>query len=550
MGIKLKNIRYSLGAKAFAVLLTVGGVFLVAFAMMKVQYLQYISVHIAEGSQVDDPVQLQYYRDLGQYCLYELMSGTTLFLTGVLHLIYSAGRRSDTEGVQLIWCDRMYLDIGALLVLPSVVAAALLVFQLWSAVYPVNAQLFFIMSGVLIFVSVLLAIMYGTSVVKRLKRREFIRHTLAVSSLLWLIGPAVRVTGEIWRRARGSSLRRRTFLYFIGFSAAVLMAVILWFVLGNAMGPIGVLAGAGVYMGIHLFAAVFVLRRISSIESMVEGTGRIRGGEMNYRLSKTGEALTDTLTDNINSLAEGLRASVESEVRAERMKAELVTNVSHDLKTPLTSIITYIDLLKTEGICSENAPQYLEILDQKSQRLKTLTEDLFEAAKASSGSIPVNSEKLDIGDFVAQGMGEMADRIADSGLDFRISLPESRVYAYGDGRLLWRVMENLFSNVFKYAQPNSRVYLDISGSDEWIRITLKNISAFALNVAPDELMERFTRGDASRSSEGSGLGLSITQSLLALQGGRFEIVIDGDLFKVMVDIPRQPMGNHEVEIRG
>ncbi len=219
------------------------------------------------------------------------------------------------------------------------------------------------------------------------------------------------------------------------------------------------------------------------------------------------------------------------------MKAELITNVSHDLKTPLTSIITYVDLLKNEGLQSENAGKYLGIIDSKSQRLKSLTEDLFEAAKATSGNIAVNFEKLNVASLISQGLGELSDKIETSGLIFRTNFPAENVYVNADGRLLWRVIENLLSNVFKYALPNSRVYIDVIQTDETVKIVVKNISAYELNVNADELMERFKRGDASRHSEGSGLGLSIAKSLTELQNGSFTLNIDGDLFKATIELP-------------
>jgi len=219
------------------------------------------------------------------------------------------------------------------------------------------------------------------------------------------------------------------------------------------------------------------------------------------------------------------------------MKAELVTNVSHDLKTPLTSIITYIDLLKTEGLASDNAPKYLDVLDKKSQRLKVLTEDLFEAAKAASGNVSIKREELDVGSLLTQGLAELSDRIEDSGLDFRLNIPEDKLSVQADGKLLWRAIENIISNVLKYALVGSRVYIDATARANHVNLIFKNISATPLNIEPEELVERFKRGDESRSTEGSGLGLAIAKSLVELQGGTFTIDIDGDLFKVTIALP-------------
>lgn len=220
------------------------------------------------------------------------------------------------------------------------------------------------------------------------------------------------------------------------------------------------------------------------------------------------------------------------------MKVELITNVSHDLKTPLTSLIAYIDLLKKEGLSAESAPKYLEVLEQKSERLKTLTDDLFEAVKAASGNVLVNWEVIHVPSLLAQGLGELSDRISAKQLDFRVNTREEQLQVRADGKLLWRAIENVLTNVLKYAVPASRVYVDAVAAGDDVLLTIKNMSALPLNTPPEELMERFVRGDEARSSEGSGLGLSIAKSLLELQQGTLAIEIDGDLFKVIMKLPR------------
>ncbi len=228
---------------------------------------------------------------------------------------------------------------------------------------------------------------------------------------------------------------------------------------------------------------------------------------------------------------------MDSEIKSERLKTELITNVSHDIRTPLTSIITYVDLLKVEND-PEKMAEYIEVLDQKSKRLKHLTDDLFEAAKASSGSMPVQLERIDIVSLLTQGIGEMDEKIEASALNFKLSYPTEKVYVKADGKLLWRSVENLFSNIFKYAQPASRVYIDVEDLGNEILVIFKNISAYELNISADELMERFKRGDESRSSQGSGLGLSIAESLIHIQHGKFLVQVDGDLFKAMIYLPK------------
>ena len=218
------------------------------------------------------------------------------------------------------------------------------------------------------------------------------------------------------------------------------------------------------------------------------------------------------------------------------MKSELITNVSHDLKTPLTSIINYVELIKKEeDISPEYLKDYVNVLDSKSKRLKILIEDLFEASKASSGNIELNMEKIDLTQLLRQSIGEMEEKLSEAKLNLKINVPEEKTYIRADGRRLYRVLENLLGNISKYSLPNTRVYIDIIEEDGKVKLTMKNISSYELNFDPDEIMERFKRADDSRNTEGSGLGLAIARDLVNLQGGTFSIDIDGDLFKSIVE---------------
>jgi len=279
--------------------------------------------------------------------------------------------------------------------------------------------------------------------------------------------------------------------------------------------------------------AWFALKKVKSFSCIKEGVEQIKNGDLQHRIEVDGKGEFSRLAANINNITDGLKKSVDSEIKSERLKTELITNVSHDIRTPLTSIITYVDLLKIEND-PEKIAEYVDVLDQKSKRLKHLTDDLFEAAKASSGSMPVQLERIDIVSLLTQGIGEMDEKIEASALDFKLAHPTEKVYVKADGKLLWRSIENLFSNIFKYAQPASRVYVDVEDVGNEILVTFKNISAYELNISADELMERFKRGDESRTSQGSGLGLSIAESLIHIQHGKFVVQVDGDLFKVMI----------------
>ena len=240
------------------------------------------------------------------------------------------------------------------------------------------------------------------------------------------------------------------------------------------------------------------------------------------------------VVEYINDISNGFENAIQEGVKSERLKTELITNVSHDIKTPLTSIINYVDLLKKEEIDNSKIKEYIEILDSKSQRLKKLTEDLVEASKASSGNVKLNIEKINIGELIKQTTGEFEDRFNDKKLEIITAIPEGIVYISADNRYMYRVIENLFSNISKYALENSRVYIDVVRDGGKVKISIKNISRERLNISADELMQRFVRGDKSRTTEGSGLGLAIARSLTELQKGNLDCKIDGDLFKVEI----------------
>jgi signal transduction histidine kinase len=269
-----------------------------------------------------------------------------------------------------------------------------------------------------------------------------------------------------------------------------------------------------------------------------KGSQAIAAGDLNHQID-TSRMPHDLKAhaEDLNNITQGLQNAVNEQMRSERFKAELITNVSHDLKTPLTSIINYVDLLKKEDIPNETARGSIEVLDRKSQRLKKLTEDLVEASKASTGALTVNRERLDVKQLVEQAAGEYQEKLTAAGLTLVTTLPQEPVSVTADGRHLWRVLDNLLGNCVKYALEGTRVYLDVTAQGEQVVLTVKNISRQSLNLPAQQLMERFVRGDESRTTQGSGLGLSIARSLTELQGGTFELTIDGDLFKAAITLP-------------
>ncbi|MEK6263260.1 MAG: sensor histidine kinase, partial [Clostridium sp.] len=288
------------------------------------------------------------------------------------------------------------------------------------------------------------------------------------------------------------------------------------------------------FLSYLLFIMICFINKIRFFKDILKGTEEIVSGNLNYTIKERGRGDFFKLAHNINNMKVGFKKSLENEIKSERLKSELITNVSHDLKTPLTSIINYVDLLKKEDLTNEQAKGYIEVLDRKSQRLKMLIDDLFEASKMASGEVELNLEKVDVTALLQQSLAELHEKINSSSLIFKVKIPEEKVYANLDGKKTWRVFENLINNILKYSLPKTRVYIELIEENNNIIITMKNISAYEMDFDNSEIFERFKRGDKSRNTEGSGLGLAISKSILELQGGSLSIEIDGDLFKAVV----------------
>lgn len=342
------------------------------------------------------------------------------------------------------------------------------------------------------------------------------------------------ITIKIWNylsdvMKRGSIIRTlliMTSLYiviglFLFFMSAVLY---IW--------PIGVLAG----LILTIVYIVLLIKNLVYLDKIMVGAKAGAEGKLNYKIDEKGRGHLRELAHDINNIKEGLKKSVENEMKSENMKTELITNVSHDLKTPLTSIINYIDLLKRENIEPESARDYVSILDKKSQRLKVLIEDLFEASKAASGAMELNITKIDVGQLLKQALGENDERFIESKLEVKLNIPNEKIFINGDGKRLYRVFENLISNIVKYSLTNTRVYIDMFKENDEVTIVMKNISAYELSFDTNEITNRFKRGDDSRSTEGSGLGLAIAKSIIELHNGSFKIEVDGDLFKSIIKL--------------
>lgn len=342
------------------------------------------------------------------------------------------------------------------------------------------------------------------------------------------------ITIKIWNYLsdvmnRGSIIRTFVImiaLYILSGLALLFLSAWLW------IWPIGLAVG----LVLTIIYIVMLIKDLVYLDKIMVGAKAAAEGKLNYKIDEKGRGHLRELAHDINNIKDGLKKSVENEMKSENMKTELITNVSHDLKTPLTSIINYIDLLKRENIEPENARDYVNILDKKSQRLKVLIEDLFEASKAASGAMELNIAKIDIGQLLKQALGENDERFKDNRLEVKLNIPDDKIFIDGDGKRLYRVFENLISNIVKYSLSNTRVYINMFKENDEVNIVMKNISAYELSFDTNEITNRFKRGDASRSTEGSGLGLAIAKSIVELHNGSFKIEADGDLFKSIIKL--------------
>lgn len=353
---------------------------------------------------------------------------------------------------------------------------------------------------------------------------------LLVVTAIWILVLLLRF---LWNMAlvilNHAGIVMRVSICFVSY---LFLQILLWVLSGKGVLSVAMLAG------VNLMVLAVLVTDGMQRQKLLTAIQEINSEEGNTRISESGLfAINRQMAAAVNDLGDGLRHALQEQMKSERMKADLITNVSHDLKTPLTSIINYVDLLKREELHNEKANEYLEVLDQKSQRLKQLTEDLVEASRASSGNVVLDIRRIDVKELLMQTSGEFVERFEAKGLQLVENFPQNPQYVDADGRRLWRIIENLFRNVEKYAMPHTRVYLDLINDGDRVAFSLKNISENPLNISPEELTERFTRGDESRSTEGSGLGLSIAKDLTEIQQGTFEIYLDGDLFKVTVSFP-------------
>ena len=353
-----------------------------------------------------------------------------------------------------------------------------------------------------------------------------------VSDVFKVAKTALRFLGRLLRRV-GKLCERTLFLLPLTWQ---------WIVTGGVLAVWLLLACLGRNEGAAVLwcvaALVAVMYGSNCFGTLLDAAKRMRGGDLESKVEeKYLVGCFREFADELNGLADVAMVAAQNQLKSERMKTELITNVSHDIKTPLTSIINYVDLLGKPHTAEEEKT-YVEVLSRQSQRLKKLIDDLMEMSKASTGNVQVEIARIDAVEAVTQALGEFSDKLTAAGLTPVFHQSEEAIFLLADGRLLWRAMSNVLSNAVKYALPGTRLYVDVSAAGDKAIISFKNISGAQLNISAEELMERFVRGDSSRNTEGSGLGLNIAKSLMELQKGQLQLLVDGDLFKVTLVFPR------------
>lgn len=462
--------------------------------------------------------QYEEIQPISRMSVYGVILGGILYLLTLVYLTLAAGRGTEEEDriISLTRFDRIRTEGAALLLL---LPAWLITFAgalMYNRVNGLGEAGVF--GGVITFSLNFLFLCGYLSLVRRIKTRTLWKNSVlyAILKHFYRMVGRWKVTTKVML-SYGMFLLVNMLLFFFG-SLGIMLLVIFDFTAG-----------------------LILLQQARQRKQILDGIRKISEGDLDYQIpieKLSGDSLL--LAEAVNHIGEGLSTAVEQSVKDERLKTDLITNVSHDIKTPLTSIINYVDLLKREDIQNERARNYIAILEDKSQRLKHLTDDLVEASKISSGNVKLELVRINFQELINQTNGEFSEKFEERELQLVVNMPREPVIIEADGRRLWRIIENLYGNVAKYAMPRTRVYVELTVVGHMVRFHIKNISEQPLNIDAGELTERFIRGDVARSTEGSGLGLSITKTLTELQKGSFDIYLDGDLFKVTIIFPEAP----------
>ena len=458
--------------------------------------------------------------------------GLAAMIALVIFELLATGHRKDGQ-VHIYWIDRIPFDLFTLLALTLI--SIYFVMGIESYLLPSLIDHNFI-TGLWVFSAFLdagamLIAIYFLSLARRVKAHAFLKNNI----IFWICHGIKKFFLFLWKLIPNFWKRMMLLL------ALVIVQIVLLVSYADASWGLGEIPHTWVFVLVLLLTIAFVLWSWWMQKQCFEEAQAIRAGDLSKKIPEEKlKYMTGALkshAEDLNSIRDGVEDAVAVRLKSEHLKTELITNVSHDIKTPLTSIISYVDLLSKEHT-EEEEKQYIDVLKRQTERLRKLTEDVLEASKADSGNVEVHLEKTSAAEIVDQAVGEYKEKLDAANLTTVVDVPED-LYVTADGKLLWRVLRNLLSNAAKYSAPGSRVYIAAVADEAGkVQFEIKNISRDMLNVSADELMERFIRGDSSRHTEGSGLGLDIAKSLTTLMGGFFEIAIDGDLFKAIVRLPQ------------
>lgn len=475
-------------------------------------------------------------------------------LAAYLYLLYFTGRRAEDEQVHMVLIDRLYVEFNLAIILGVAIGTALLVVVgIDEATYSgISFSMMTYLLTALLVCAFAVVMELILSLVRNLKNHTFVQRSFILRAVRWCWRTAGRIVrwalglcknaGRFIGQKRESVLQRmlkdyktrNVLLIFLGYSAVLgLLTMMFGVMIDYAEGLFSLLLGIVWFVT----AAWFLLNRINGFDRVVDALKRLRAGELTYKLTDMPAGVFAAMAEDINSLGDGMQNALQNAIRAERMKSELITNVSHDLKTPLTSILNYSDLLCQEHLTPEEANDYAKIIHQKSMRLKNLTSDLFDISKVQSGAEQMQCERIDTCTLVRQALGEQDKAIAESRLTLKVNIPDHEVPIWADGKKMSRVMENLIGNCIKYAMSGTRVFVTVSEQEREAVIEFKNIANYEMDFDAGEITERFVRGDAARTTEGSGLGLAIAKSYVEACGGALAVEVDGDLFKVRITFP-------------
>lgn len=458
------------------------------------------------------------------YVLVPISTMMTILI--LLYLSISIGHKNGVEGISTTDFDKIPLEI---ILGISVAIFTIIMLMTFGGITPSDISLEVSLVVTAYFsIYIVIAIIFDTTV-RRLKAKMFWKTTI-IGKFFKIFEKMFTKLENFFKELRGTSkfFDKTTKKFILDCIIAIVFAIIVLLIFHQNF-----IFTTLLETGIVIIFVFRILKAIADYDKIEEKLKEMYDGNNNETLDRN-EFLPEFYqsVDYINDISNGFERAIQDRIKSERLKTELITNVSHDIKTPLTSIINYVDLLKKEDIKNEKANEYIEILDSKSQRLKKLIEDLVEASKVSTGNVKLKLEKINIIELLNQAIGEFEDKFEAKKLEIILDSKESEIYILADSRYMYRIIENLFSNISKYALENSRVYIDIIKKSNQVYIEMKNISKEKLNISAEELMQRFVRGDKSRTTEGSGLGISIAQNLTEIQKGVFNLKLDGDLFRV------------------